>query len=542
MYTDGIAIPGALPTSFTTTAAAITSTRVNLAWTNNATSDTGYLVERAADSAFTTNYTSFSLPANSTSYADNSVVPGSTYYYRVSALMPGNLAASAVSAAVPDVGFELPSENGSYAYEPAGTAWTFAGNSGIAADGSGFNPGSGSGGSQVAFLQSAGASGETGITGSISQAFSFFTAGNYTISFQAADRNHNGINTQGVNVLLDGNTTPIYTIVPGSGTFATFTTPSFAVSTAGTHTITFAGSVNAGDETAFIDDIASAFVSGSPPTIATAAAASPNPAAGTTANLSVLGADAGGEASLIYAWSLTGTPPAAVSFSANGTNAAKNTVATFTMAGTYTFLVTVTDTDGLTATSSVSVVVNQTLTSIAVTPGTASVYEDATQQFAASALDQFGNALGTQPAFTWNHTGVGAVGSSGLFAAGATTGTATVSATASGVASNSAAVTVLAPAPNVVTAAAASPNPVTGVSTALSVLGSDPLGESSLTYTWSLMGTPPASVSYSANGTNAARTLPPRSARQARMIFWQRLPIRQWPPPPAASPSRSVKR
>ncbi len=505
MYSQGTAIPGALPTSFTATAGAVTSTRVNLAWTNNAASDTGYLVERAADSAFTTNYTSFSLPANSTSYVDNSVVPGSTYYYRVSALMPGNLAASAVCAAVPDVGFELPSENGSYAYEPAGTNWTFAGNSGIAADGSGFGPGSGSGGSQVAFLQSAGASGGTGITGSISQAFSFFTAGNYTISFKAADRNHSGINTQGVSVLLDNNPTPIYTIVPGSGTFATFTTPSFGIGTAGTHTITFEGSVGTSDETAFIDDVASAFVSGFPPTIANAAAASPNSVTAATSNLSVLGADAGGEASLIYTWSLTGTPPAAVSYSANGSNAAKNSVATFTAAGAYNFLVTVTDTNGRTATSSVSVVVNQTLTSVAVTPVTAMVYENATQQFAASALDQFGNALGAQPAFTWNHTGVGSVNASGLYTAGATMGTATVSATTSGITSASAAITVLAPAPNVTTPASASPNPVSGISTALSVLGTDPLGESSLTYTWSLTGTPPASVSYSANGANAAK-------------------------------------
>ena len=42
-------------------------------------------------------------------------------------------------------------------------------------------------------------------------------------------------------------------------------------------------------------------------------------------------------------------------FSANGTNAAKTTTATFTMAGTYNFLVTVTNAAGLSATSNVSV-------------------------------------------------------------------------------------------------------------------------------------------------------------------------------------------
>jgi rhamnogalacturonan endolyase len=99
-------------------------------------------------------------------------------------------------------------------------------------------------------------------------------------------------------------------------------------------------------------------VSAQPPTIAIPAAASPNPASATTANLSVLGADDGGEPSLTYAWSLTGTPPAPVTFSANGTNAAKNTVATFTKAATYNFLVTVTDASGLSATSSVTVPVS----------------------------------------------------------------------------------------------------------------------------------------------------------------------------------------
>ncbi len=54
----------------------------------------------------------------------------------------------------------------------------------------------------------------------------------------------------------------------------------------------------------------------------------------------MLGADDGGEANLTYTWATTGTPPAAVTFSANGTNAAKNTTATFTKAGTYTFQVT----------------------------------------------------------------------------------------------------------------------------------------------------------------------------------------------------------
>ena len=57
----------------------------------------------------------------------------------------------------------------------------------------------------------------------------------------------------------------------------------------------------------------------------------------------MLGADDGGEANLTYSWATTGTPPAAVTFSANGTNAAKATTATFTAAGVYALQVTVKD-------------------------------------------------------------------------------------------------------------------------------------------------------------------------------------------------------
>ena len=122
-----------------------------------------------------------------------------------------------------------------------------------------------------------------------------------------------------------------------------------------------------------------------PPTVATAAAATPSPVAGTTAVLSVLGADDGGESNLSYTWATTGTPPASVSFSANGTNAAKNTTATFTKAGNYTFQVTITDAGNLSTTSSVNVTVNQTLTTITVTPASVTLNESQTQQFSATA-------------------------------------------------------------------------------------------------------------------------------------------------------------
>jgi hypothetical protein len=96
---------------------------------------------------------------------------------------------------------------------------------------------------------------------------------------------------------------------------------------------------------------------GGAPTVATPAGATPNPAPGTTTALSVLGADDGGAAALTYTWSVTGTPPATVTFTPNGSNAARNSTATFTQPGSYALLASVADACGQTVTSPVTVTV-----------------------------------------------------------------------------------------------------------------------------------------------------------------------------------------
>jgi hypothetical protein len=183
-------------------------------------------------------------------------------------------------------------------------------------------------------------------------------------------------------------------------------------------------------------------MTGIPPTVAVAASANPNPITGTNTSLSVLGADDGGEASLTYTWSTTGTLPAPVSFSANGTNAAKTTTATFSKAGSYAFRVRITDTSGLSTTSNVTVTVQQTVNSVRVSPDTATIYTGGTQQFNATAYDQFNSVMLSQPAFTWSVTsGGGTVSSTGLFSAPSAAGTSVVTASSAGV-SGSAAVTI----------------------------------------------------------------------------------------------------
>jgi titin len=66
------------------TANAISATQVNLGWTDNASNETNYLVQRSTDGGATwTNLAT--LGANATSYADTTVSASTTYAYRVQA-------------------------------------------------------------------------------------------------------------------------------------------------------------------------------------------------------------------------------------------------------------------------------------------------------------------------------------------------------------------------------------------------------------------------------------------------------------------------
>jgi hypothetical protein len=181
------------------------------------------------------------------------------------------------------------------------------------------------------------------------------------------------------------------------------------------------------------------------PTITTPASATPTPVTGTTTNLSVAANDPAGAATLTYTWSVLSEPTGAKTPTFS-TNAAQNTTATFYLAGSYTFQVTVKDSAGLTATSSVTVTVNQTFTSVGVAPGTTSIRQGQSQQFTATTLDQFGQPMASQPgsaSFIWSlgSGSIGSVNSSGLYQAPSNvTGSATVLATYS--MSGSASVTV----------------------------------------------------------------------------------------------------
>ncbi len=59
-------------------------TVVHLSWIDNSNNESGYVLERSRDPAFTT-ATMFTLSANTTTFIDTDVMPGNIYYYRVKA-------------------------------------------------------------------------------------------------------------------------------------------------------------------------------------------------------------------------------------------------------------------------------------------------------------------------------------------------------------------------------------------------------------------------------------------------------------------------
>jgi subtilase family serine protease len=167
----------------------------------------------------------------------------------------------------------------------------------------------------------------------------------------------------------------------------------------------------------------------SSPWVTSPASASSSTVTGTTTNLSVRGGDNYDTSALTYTWSVVSAPSGAAgpTFSDNGDNSAQNATVTFHSAGAYTFQVTITNIYGLSATSNVSVIVNQTLSGLSLTPAGGSVYNGAALQFTATALDQFGHAMSVQPNWTWSLSGGGSLSSNGQYTAPATgAGTATV--------------------------------------------------------------------------------------------------------------------
>ncbi len=147
-----------------------------------------------------------------------------------------------------DPGFESPSVgsgSSAYQYDPASSPWTFSGDAGVTGNASGYtanNPNAPQG-SQVAFVQ---------CSGSASQSF-YMTPGVYDVNLLAAQRGI-GPSDQTIEVLVDGQL--VSTITPAGTSYASYTSGSFVIGTAGSHTLSFVGQDPlGGDNTAFIDQV-----------------------------------------------------------------------------------------------------------------------------------------------------------------------------------------------------------------------------------------------------------------------------------------------
>ena len=186
-----------------------------------------------------------------------------------------------------------------------------------------------------------------------------------------------------VTVNLDWSAT-LGTISPGGSYVAPSATGSDTISAVARITRTPGYSTGTGNSSTIADAVTASgsttlAVVGLTPIVTTAAAAAPSPSYTKSAMLTALGSDDGGEAALTYTWSVVGTPPGAVTFSAsNGTNAGKSTTATFASAGTYTLRVTIADATARVVTSDTTLVVREADTRLLADETTGSTLADAT--------------------------------------------------------------------------------------------------------------------------------------------------------------------
>jgi Glycoside hydrolase family 44/PA14 domain/Fibronectin type III domain len=93
--TPQVAAPAA-PSNLTATA--VSPSQINLTWTDNSGNETGFVVERATDSGFTTGLTVTTVAANTISYSATGLAAGTTYWFRVRAANGGGSSANSNAA------------------------------------------------------------------------------------------------------------------------------------------------------------------------------------------------------------------------------------------------------------------------------------------------------------------------------------------------------------------------------------------------------------------------------------------------------------
>ncbi len=119
--------PPAAPTALSATAAS--SSQVNLKWTDNATNESGYYVERCTGSGCTSFARIASLGAGATALANTGLSPSTTYNYRVQAFNGAGISGYSNTAGATTSQAPAPSPC-SYSISPAGKTFPSSGGTG----------------------------------------------------------------------------------------------------------------------------------------------------------------------------------------------------------------------------------------------------------------------------------------------------------------------------------------------------------------------------------------------------------------------------
>ncbi len=197
-------------------------------------------------------YKTIAKDLKETTYVDKGLENAKTYYYLLSAVNTlgesAGTATNATPAMIVDGGFEKPIIS-DFAYNPAGSAWTFDEKSGLTTAHSGMtgdNPTGPPEGRQAAFVQQ---------DGFIRQVIGGLVPGtSYNLTFSAAQRISSSPNGQTWQVKLDDAVIGDYSPPKEASTYTDYTvtfpatTPSQTLSFVGTNT-------RGGDNTIFIDNI-----------------------------------------------------------------------------------------------------------------------------------------------------------------------------------------------------------------------------------------------------------------------------------------------
>jgi len=430
------------------TATPTSGTQLTLNWTSNSTIQTGFLIQRKVDGTSTW-ATIATVASNVTTYPDTNLSPGTTYDYQVQAT---NFEANSAFSNIAVVTLPTIPQTPTGAYPSDITTTSLIANwTDRATNATGYRVGVALGDADFDYIL---------VNNPTLSTYSFTSL----VPGTEYDVHVSAYNIAGYNDFV-GFTTATLTLPPtdltatagNSQVNLTWTAPALnAPDFPGlTYNIYRGTAPGAEGGTAIATDVTATSFTDTAPTLGVAnyytvtavdpggesaasneASTTPSGAtfalnsSGKTGIVSIPGTDP----SLTYTWSVVSVPngnaPPPI-FSANGTNAAKTATATFFQAGTYTLLVTITDSSNNTTTSTVTAVVTQNVTRMYVQPPNSTVVPTGTIQYSISnVLDQFSNPIAS-PAITWSVTGGGSISSSGLFTA-STDGTFSVTATSGG--------------------------------------------------------------------------------------------------------------